>query len=473
MEPKLKKSALSLGGWVVAAGMSAAAHGQMPQPGTIPDLGASQPPRLPDLGGTAQGAPTPATQPVTTTRPRPLAPPGQILRPPPPIGSYVRSVADEPRPEWDPLGVPVGALLIYPSLGIEALGKTNVRATENGRRSDVAAVATAGLAAESNWGRHYVGTEGYYRRTEWATLEDESRSEFGALARLRYDITAISNLSAVAQFDRLTQPREDINAPDNARIPAQIDRMRGNISYQRDNGLTLVDADITVDRRTYRSTVSFNGNRIDQSARDFTRYQGSLRVGYAVSGSASLIVAGSLNKRVFDRLSDGINRSSSGGTLEAGLLFRPSDLLSAEVRAGYLMQNFRSPQLNDAKGLSLTANVVWNALPRTSFRLEATRRVSESSSSVVQSQILTRGTFGIDREILPNLIATVEANYEHINYIGIDRDASLYSAALKGRYLMSRLTSVTFSVEHVRRTATVSADRFSGQQARIGIRFTL
>ncbi|RYD98227.1 MAG: hypothetical protein EOP61_15805 [Sphingomonadales bacterium] len=123
--------------------------------------------------------------------------------------------------------------------------------------------------------------------------------------------------------------------------------------------------------------------------------------------------------------------------------------------------------------MSLTANIVWNALPRTSFRLEAARKVSESSASTVQSQIVTTGTFGIDREILPNLIATVEANYEHTEYIGSPRKATLYGAAIKGRYLMSRLTAVTFSIEHVRRTATVPSDRFSGQQARIGVRFTL
>ena len=465
-----------LGGWAIAAGVSATANGQISQPVQPPGLSEpSQPAPIPGLGGVAPPPPATEPEPVAPTaaaRPPRLATPGQILRPPP-VTSYVRSVADELRPEWDPLGIPLGPWLVYPSVGIEALAKTNVRATPGNRQSDVAAVATAGLAAETDWGRHYIGAEGYYRRTEWASLEDESRSEFGAVARLRYDISAISNLNAIAQYDRVTQLREDINTPDNARIPPQFDRMRGNLSYQRDNGLTLIDADLTIDRRVYRRTRAFNGDFINQNTRDFTRYQGSLRLGYAVSGSTSLIVAATINKRVFDRLSGIINRGSKGGTLEAGVLFRPSTLLSAEIRAGYLTQAFRSSRLNDASGLSLNANIVWNALPRTSFRLEAARKVSESSSAVVQSQILTSGTFGIDREILPNLIATAEANYEHTNYVGIGRQSSLYSAALKGRYLMSRLTAVTFSVEHIRRTATVPADRFSGQQARIGIRFTL
>lgn len=397
----------------------------------------------------------------------------QILRPPP-VAAEVRSVADEPRPEWDPLGIPLGTFLLHPSVEIGAVGKTNVRATDTDKKSDVAAVGTAGVGLESDWARHYLGAEAYATRTQYASLDDESRTEFGAQVDARYDLDAVSRISWLGQYDRLTQPRDDINSPDNARTPAQVDRLRGNLSYQFDNALTLLDVDLTVDRRVYRNTRAFNGALIDQHERDFTRYQASAKAGYAVSGSLSLIVAGSANKRKFDQLTTGgINRGSSGGTVETGFLFRPSTLLSAEVRAGYLFQNFKTPQLNDARGLSLNTRVVWNALPRTSFRLEAARKVSESSASTIQSQIATTAKLGVDREILPNLILTAEAAYERTKFIGIGRKAEEWSAGIKGRYLMSRLTAVTFSVQHAKRTATLQSDRFSGQQAMIGIRFTL
>lgn len=474
------KGVFCLGGCIaVLCGIAGAQAQGLPTPATPMQTEEPAPPAplpgLPPPPGAPQTTPTPPVEeptPTVPTQPPPTISAGQIARPQP-VTAGTLSVADEPRPEWDPLGIPVGTLLVYPSVEIDALGKTNVRATEHDKKSDVAAVATAGLNAETDWGRHYLGVESYYRRTQWLSLNDESRSEFGALGRARYDISAVSNLTAIGQYDRLTQLREDINSPQNARMPAQYDRIRGDLSYQRDNALTLIDADVTVDRRVYHNTVSFNGGTIDQHSRDFTRYQGSLKVGYAVSGSTSLLIAGSVNKRDFDKLSGGIDRDSKGGTIEAGVLFRPSSLLSAEIRAGYLFQNFKAPQLRDARGLSLDANIVWNALPRTSFRLEAVRKVNEASSTVVQSQIVTSGTFGIDREILPNLIATAEANYERTSFIGIGRHATLYSVGIKGRYLMSRLTAVTFSVEHVHRSATLSTDRFSGQQGMIGIRFTL
>jgi len=461
-------------GCLAILGLATAGHGQ-----SLPTTSVAPPsPPLataPVTAGQAAGVPVPETTADSIKSPPRAASTiaaGSIVRPAP-VTSPVRSVADDPRPAWDPKGILLGTMVVHPSLAIEALGKTNVRATEQDRKSDLAAVMTAAMTAETDWGRHALAAEGYYRRTQWVSLGKESRSEFGAVVQGRYDVSSVSNISAIGQYDRLTQAREDINAPDNARRPAQIDRLRGNLSYQMDNGLTLIDADVTVDRRVYRNTEAFNGGRIDQHGRDFTRYQGSLRLGYAVSGSASLIVAATLNRRDYDQLTNGISRNSHGGAVEAGLLFRPSSLLSAEIRAGYLFQNFKAAQLNDAHGLSATAQIVWNALPRTSFRLEASRRVSESSSTVVQSQITTSGTFGVDREILSNLIATAEASYERTNYIGIDRRATLYSVGLKGRYLMSRLTTVTFSLEHVRRTATLSTDRFSGQQARIGISFTI
>lgn len=477
----MKKGALLLSGCATALILCSAASAQVTQSPALP--GPPQPVQPPPLipeapPPIAAGQPTPIeereTLPATRvpTNRSTIFWQGQIARPQA-VTAGTRSVADDPRPEWDPLGIPVGALLVYPSVGVEGLYKTNVRATRIDKIDDVAAVATAALAAQTNWGRHLLAAEGYFRRTEFARLEDEGRSEYGAVARARYDISAVSSLHAIAQYDRLTQAREDINSPVTALRPAQVDRIRGNLSYQRDNGLTLLDADVTVDRRVYRNTVSFTGALLDQHDRDFTRYQASLRFGYAISGSTSLVAATSLNKRDFDELRGTLDRSSKGGTIEAGVLWRPSSLLSAEVRAGYLFQRFKSPRLEDASGLSLTASAVWNALPLTSFRLEVARKISEAASPGVEGQILTVGTFGIDREILPNLIASAEANYERTKFIGIPRKSELFSAGIKGRYMMSRLTVVTFSIEHVRRTATIRSDRFSGQQARLGVRFTL
>jgi hypothetical protein len=476
----MDKGVLYLGGCVAAlCGASTAQAQSVPAPAAPAPTGEpAQPsplPGLPPPPGAPQTAPAPPVEqakPHVSPQPAATVAAGEVARPQP-VAAGTVSVADQPRPEWDPLGIPVGTLLVYPAVEVDALGKTNVRATEHDEKSDVAAVATAALNANTDWGRHYLGLGGYYRRTQWLSLNDESRSEYGGLGRARYDISSVSTVTAIGQYDRLTQLREDINSPQNARTPAQYDRIRGNLSYQRDNGLILIDAEFTVDRRVYHDTVSFNGDTIDQHSRDFTRYQGALKLGYAVSGSTSLLIAGSLNKRDFDIRSGGIERDSKGGTIEAGVLFRPSSLLSAEIRAGYLFQNFNAPQLRDASGLSLNADIVWNALPLTSFRLEAARKISEASSTVVQSEIITTGTFGIDREILPNLIATAEANYERTSFIGIGRRATLYSVGLKGRYLMSRLTAVTFSVEHVHRSATLPTDRFSGQQGMIGVRFTL
>jgi hypothetical protein len=390
------------------------------------------------------------------------------------ITTDVVSVADQPRPEWAPLGIALGPWTAFPSIELGALGATNVRATEADRRPDLAAIATADLKLQSNWGRHAMSGESYVRRSQYASLGRESRTDYGAKAIARYDISATSNLSWVGSYDRATEPREELNAPGDARRPAQYDQLRGNLTYARDNDLVQIEARALVDRRSYRSYTSFAGLRTSQAERDFTRYQGSLKLGYALSGSLSAIVAGSVNKRVFDqRSAGGINRGSRGGTIEGGLLWRPNDNISVEARAGYLVQRFRDPRLNDAKGLSLNAKAIWNMIPRTSFRLEAARRVSESSAPTVEGQLVTTVKAGVDREILPNVVVTAEGSYDRITYVGIPRKATEYRAELRAAYLLSRLTSMTVSVQHLKRSATIRSDRFSGQRALVGVKFSL
>jgi hypothetical protein len=386
----------------------------------------------------------------------------------------VISIADQPRPEWDPLGIQMGPWVALPSIELGAAAGTNVRASETDRRSDIAATAAADLLVKSDWGRHALSGETYVRRSQYASLSKESRTDYGAKAIARYDISATSHLGWDGSYDRLTEPREEINAPADARRPAQFDQLRGALTYARDNNLVQIEARALADRRTYRSYTSFTGRRTSQGERDFTRYQGSLKLGYAVSGALSAIVAGSLNKRVFDqRSAGGIDRGSKGGTIEGGLLWRPNELVSVEARAGYLVQRFKDPRLHDAKGLSLNAKAIWNMIPRTSFRLEATRRVSESSAPTVEGQLVTTVKAGVDRELLPNVVLTAEGSYDRIKYLGVPRKATEYRAELRASYLLSRLTSMTASIQHVKRSATLPSDRFSGQRALLGIKFSL
>ncbi|MCZ4343101.1 outer membrane beta-barrel protein [Sphingomonadaceae bacterium G21617-S1] len=397
------------------------------------------------------------------------APPAQAQ-----LTSDVISIADQPRPEWAPRGIGLGSWIALPSVELGALATTNVRAGDRGARADIAATATADLLLKSDWGRHALSGEAHVRRSRYASFDREGRTEYGAKGIARYDISATDTLGWVGSYDRLAEPREEINAPGDARRPALYDQLRGTLTYARDTNLVQIEARALVDRRHYRAYTSFAGRQVSQAERDFTRYQGSLKLGYALSGSLSAIVAGSFNKRQFDQRSGGgVNRNSRGGTIEGGFLWRPNEHVSIEGRAGYLVQRFKDARLNDAKGLSLNARAIWNVIPRTSFRLEAARRVSESSAPTVEGQLVTTVKAGIDREILPNVVLTAEGSCDRISYIGIPRRATEYRAELRGTYLLSRLTSMTASLQHVQRSATIASDRFSGQRALIGIKFSL
>ena len=390
------------------------------------------------------------------------------------LTTEVTSVADQKRPEWAPLGIAMGPWTAFPSLELGALGTTNARATPGPGKSDLAAVATADLLLQSDWGRHALSAETYVKRSRYASLGQEGRTDYGAKATARYDLSATSSIGWTGYYGRLTEAREEINAPGDARSPAQFDQLRGELTYARDNDLVQIEARALLDRRAYRSYTSFAGLRIDQGGRDFTRYQGSLKVGYALSGSLSAIVAGSVNRRVFDqRSAGGLDRGSKGGTIEGGLLWRPNEHVSIEARGGWLIQRFKDPRLNDAKGLSLNARAIWNMIPRTSFRLEAARRISESSAPTVESQLVTTVKAGIDRELLPNVVLTAEGAYDRIDYTGVRRRATEYRAELRASYLLSRLTSMSASIQHVKRSATIASDRFTGQRALLAIKFSL
>lgn len=69
-------------------------------------------------------------------------------------GPEAVSVADRPRPDFDPLGIRGGTFIFHPTLGVSETYDNNIFATPTRDKSDLYTTETPGLSVLSDWNRH-------------------------------------------------------------------------------------------------------------------------------------------------------------------------------------------------------------------------------------------------------------------------------------------------------------------------------
>ena len=139
-------------------------------------------------------------------------------------------VAERPHPEYDPVGMPVGAFRLYPTLSAQAVHTDNVFATDSNRTSDTFARIAASFSVASDWSRNAIGFGAQVSHDAHADVRSEDSTSYAVQAAAKYEVTpdVIGNL--LVAYEHGVEPRESSTS---AALAAQAQRVR---PQQRDPG---------------------------------------------------------------------------------------------------------------------------------------------------------------------------------------------------------------------------------------------
>ncbi len=211
-----------------------------------------------------------ATSPVPVAQPRPQDPEAYLER---------QSVADRPRPDFEPLGMHLDSFYIYPSLSVGALYDDNVYYVPHNRIGDGAVVISPTIDVKSDWNVNAVeffGTADIQRYFN-QTTEDTANYAFGMNGR--HDIDYNTYLSGVVSYQ---QSHEDRGSPDAifGIEPTPFTLTHAEVKYYR--GLTRLNLTLIegFDRYEFSNVGLAGGGFIDEVRRDRTENYTTIRVGY-------------------------------------------------------------------------------------------------------------------------------------------------------------------------------------------------
>ncbi|MGE0045045.1 MAG: outer membrane beta-barrel protein, partial [Hyphomonadaceae bacterium] len=219
----------------------------------------------------------------------------QTLRPvAPPV--YDRGnnqgVRERPQPEYEPLGIPVGAFRFYPRIGAAVEWNDNIYATEAFEVEDMATILSAAGRLTSNWSQHALAFEAEVENTAYGDNDAEDGLTWGVGVEGRVDVRRDTQLYGSLSYFSTFEPRGFVDTLDLAE-PIEYDELRGQARlthlFNRLRATGIVDYS-SVD---YDDGMDVFDVPVDQDFRDRDALELTGRLDYALSPDTAVFVAAS------------------------------------------------------------------------------------------------------------------------------------------------------------------------------------
>lgn len=348
-------------------------------------------------------------------------------------------VREQPRKDFDALGINVGSFQLLPRVTTGAEFSTN--AYQNATNTVAAPVASVlpSIDARSNWNRHEVRLHADGSFYKYIGESNRDESNWLVSARGRLDATTHLSFNATTSLAQIT-----------------VNRFSGDVftelasvsSYQRKYALVGARyaagrAQVTVNAEYldlhFNPLKLLDGSELSQEGNDRTVARLNGQVEYAFSPSFAVFSQISASKIDFDTpLVTTIARSNSNGVrVLGGARVDVVGLARATVAAGYTIRDYEDNTSRRVDGMSAEMEVQVFPSSLTTLTFRATRRLADSRIIDGLPFFVTDYSASIDHALRRNLLVegTVRAFYQ--NYVGSSLRARSFLVNTGATYLVS------------------------------------
>ena len=389
------------------------------------------------------------------------------------------TVADRPRPQYDPLGQRIGSFVLFPELRVLEQYESNIYYTEDNEDDDFITRLQPRLTLQSDWNNHQLRLEtggdiGFY-----ADHSEENFQDYYAGAAGRIDIRRSTQLRLETRYSHDHESREspdDADAGSGGQVadePTQLDIYSAGASLRHVFGRINGTLGGTFDRISFDDPDAVGGGTINEHDRDRDIYEGYVRVGYEIQPQYEAFVRGAYNKRVYDGLENGVDRDSDGYTMAVGLAVDFGGLVFGDFFAGYRYQNYDDPTLDSLSGFGGGADITWNVTKLTTITGSLQGDLRETTQTNASGRLVTTGELGIDHELRRNILLGANLRATRDDYEGINRTDWIYGAGGDVTYLVNRYLRGSLGYEFRKRDAESTQDDFTNHIIflRVGLQY--
>ena len=220
-------------------------------------------------------------------------------------------VVDRPRPDYDPLGIRVGAFSFYPSILASETYNDNIFATNQNAESDFITVVQPEARLSSNWSRHSLSLVGFGRFSRFLQESNQNTDEWGGAMNGVLDLASWGNATGNALYQRAVQPRTDPENPGGEK-PSLYDRTQVIGTYDRAFQRLLTRFEVELNQYDFLSAEDLLLDRTETAV--------SVRLGYQISPRLAAYVRRQLEDGKTVQLTSGTQLRDFLDVSEAGAM---------------------------------------------------------------------------------------------------------------------------------------------------------
>ena len=373
-----------------------------------------------------------------------------------------QSVLQRARPDYDPLGAPLGSFLLYPSIDVSETYNSNVFVTPTNTKADVLTTVSPGVQLRSNWNNDALDfiTSGQMKRYATQVGENYSNALVGTDGKL--DIERDVYLTGHLTYQLAHEDRASPNTLVNQKNPTEYQQASAGTQYVHATGRLALQVDGSVDYYTYNNEQTLTGTIIPETGRDRIEYGFGPRVSYElVPGYEAFVQArGNYRQYMSQFNTSGLDTTSRGYSADVGTAVRLGATVNGEVFAGWFAQDYSDARLAPVSGPHFGGNLLWNVTQQTSIRGSVARTVEETIVVGASSYVQTLSSITVEHELWRNLLLNGSAAYMIQDFQGFVRTDTSYLASIGARYLITRNLNSGVNLGWSRRNSTVPGNNY-------------
>lgn len=330
------------------------------------------------------------------------------------------TVLNRPRPEYDPLGLRLGAFTVRGTARLDQGYNDNVFYTANNRRGDAFSLASARGTVASNWSRHSVSGFAGVQRLQYYAEREQSYTNAEAGVAGRYDLTPDTELSAEASSGVFHVIRTDADAVASDKpvrysltsLGAGVSQRFGRYRASLRGFYRVYDyEEYSAGGRTVRGSGSFN---------DYELYGTTATLAYSIGPFRTAFGGVRVFRVNYTDVPAGfVNLSANAAYGFIGFNYDFDGVWRYEFDVGYLTRVYDESTIDTLSGLSGTARVTW--APTALFALRGTVQ-----RTISQQLVPTQNNTRFDNGFFSTSFG-IDATYELYRNV-------LLTAAIEGRY---------------------------------------
>ncbi|MET0660060.1 MAG: outer membrane beta-barrel protein [Steroidobacteraceae bacterium] len=359
------------------------------------------------------------------------------------------SVANRPRPEYEPMGVRMGSMRISPSLSVGESYNDNIFAEHKPMLSDKITTAEGSVSLSSET-RIPWSVFGNVTTEKYADHSSEDHSDWSGGASISQIFWRRTRATLSGTLAQAHTARDDASFPaDAAELPI-LNTHNVKLDFVHPFASGQLSLSTYLESNDYEDAKLVGGGKFDQDFRDRHVWNIDARTDFAVGATTALFVRLSHGEQRYRNNDDaaGLDRDATNDAVYGGTAFMISNLMRADVGVGVLRVDNEDPSQKDRTSLALAGNLEFYMSQLMTATLELRRSSGAADIEGSSSFIATTGSVGLDYELRRNVILSLSYSRSQRDYSGLNDTDDMTDYAFSAKWFLNRRARVSLQLAH-------------------------